>query len=242
MRRSFKDLRLAEIGSNKYFARVWNALLSRLDEERIDVASPLKIERHATGAVIKLPLRPNSTGGTSGGGVAAGKVIWNPYQHTPDPEDPQTSDWRTVRVSRGLINNIYPDNTTNPDDPDGDGADIILGASETNHFWFECTVSAAIDETEGTITAVILNNGTIWWSGYPSQPTNPDVLTTGAPANKFYIALYDIITSSDDDKILTFPTTWGDNNWWVDMLTFGNPIFDDDGNCIFMQRMSQGVV
>lgn len=242
--RSYKELRLPESGTSS-FARLWNTLLTRLDENRIRVASPLRMDSDGTGNMIHMPRAKGSNSSK-----LSSLKIWKPYIGEPvDPDDPQPEDWRTVRVVRGLVNNIYPDDTTDPDDLNNDGTDIILSANHIHHFWIEVTVSVALDGDEGEVTAVKIDHDTSWWTGHPNEPNGNS--TTGAPPSKFYIDLYSIDVGVDspatisgnrnpDYHRITFPRIWSANNYWVDEVSFGSPNMAGDG-CAIQHRMRLGI-
>jgi hypothetical protein len=128
------------------------------------------------------------------------------------------------------------------------GGDDALDAPVTWHFYLKCDISTDLDATEGTVTGVAIYAGDSWWDGYPVQPVGD--AATGAPPDSFYIPLYDITASADPDYTsgpypagtLTLPTVWSKNSWWVDCVTFGNPSHDEEGNCIYQERMSLGAI
>jgi hypothetical protein len=174
---------------------------------------------------------------------------WQPYQFTPDPENPAASDWRTFRVKAGTVNNQHPikdGSATASDDTDAteSNRNIVLAASTTTRLWLHCTIETTAGGSQGTVTGLTIkfsNSG--WWTGYPQQPTGDSA--TGAPPSAFYIALYSVTTSADSgdgSKVLTPPSVWSANSWWVDMVAFGQPTTDTEGNCVVQQRLTLGVV
>ena len=223
--------------TNQVLTAEWvNQLLNVVRSIIPHSSATVRVRTNSTGTIFEAL----GVGGRGGGSATSQALIWQPYQHTPDPDNPTSADWRTIRVGRGFVNNIYPANTTNVDDPDGDGTDIVLPASAVNKFWLKCTIATTDDAEEGKVTAVSLENGTDWWEGYPTQPNGNS--ETGAPPDKFYLNLYTIETGSDSDTEsdyhqLTLPTTWSANNYWVDEVSFGQPVCID-GRTIIQQRMS----
>lgn len=118
---------------------------------------------------------------------------WLIHQHeaaTPDP----TSDWRTFRVRRGLINQVHPDNDAEVTTP----LDIVVPASTTEHkVWLKTTyqnlnLKPGLGTQLPTITACTIEHGASWWSGYPTLYD-----FTGLPNVVRYDAIGTITTGVD---------------------------------------------
>lgn len=161
----------------------------------------------------------------------------------------KTADWRTVRITEGTVNNIHPVGVGEDPNEDEAAEDEVLEADEvedlenysddsdtvavhknivleenvTTHFWIHCTISTAFNAEEGTVTAVKIESGQDWWPHYPDNPAFDSQTLT--PSDTFYLELYSITTGvdspSNDDAyhLLTLPTEWHKNNFWVDKVS-----------------------
>lgn len=227
------------------------------------------ISRNQMGTVVSVPIS-RAIAASAGSSPSATFPIWKPYA-SPDEATDHASWWRTILVTQGTVNAQHPigDGTaggpysddsligglTGDDLEDAlDNSSIIIGGEAaltdavTWHFYLKCTISTALDASVGKVTAVEIFAGVTWWPSYPDQPNGDG--TTGAPPATFYIPLYDIRASADPDYTdgpypagtLTMPNVWSANSWWLDMVAFGNPTHDEDGNCIYQERMSQGAI
>lgn len=134
MMRSFQDLRLSETGRNASYARLWNGLLQRLDQIRIEASPPLRTEVTMSHTQINIDfVRRNNNGSGGTGGLFPFQI----YQFTPPapPATPAASDWRTFRVHTGNIFLPYQEASLTPDNDDASGSplNIIVPASTDDY-------------------------------------------------------------------------------------------------------------
>ena len=133
-------------------------------------------------------------------------VILNPFQIYQVKAGDPTSDWRTVRVAQGTVNNVHPTgdgSASYSDDSDAntDNSTIILPASATTLIWLECAIVTDAGNTQGTLDSsagnpVTIKVGADGWDGYPAQPDGD--ATTGNPPDALYILLGSVTTGVDD--------------------------------------------
>ena len=161
----------------------------------IQSATGYNINR-TTGGTSLVFRRSGSDGGAGG---AAGDTPFLLYQFTPSPSVP-ASDWRTIRILAGTVNDQHPVN----DDSQPTPITIVVPA-ETSLYkvWLDCDIITAAGATQGTIPTggVTIAHGAAGWSGYPAQPAGDS--GTGAPPAKLYILLGEVTTSDDTAKVLT---------------------------------------
>jgi hypothetical protein len=193
----FNNLLLAEIGKQAAFARWVRKLVGHLNSLVLTVEPPLYLRddgpqgKHLS---IKLSSTPPQE-------MPVIKHPFQIYQYTPDPENPAASDWRTVRINGGTLNNQHPDN----DDTQASPLTVVIPASTTLYkIWLDATIMKENDDpNQGQVTALTLRHGASGWPGYPAQPS-PN-LATGETPDHLYILIGEVTTSNDTDKVLTIP-------------------------------------
>jgi len=198
----------------------------------------INVNHSPGGTTYSLNTQPNIGIGTKGNSTTVNNTyngagsIWQPYQISASSTS--SADHLKIQVNQGYVNGVVPTGCSVMSIKSG--STITLADNATTHFYIDCTISTVLDQTEGTVTAVALTNNTSWWTGYPVEPVGSSA--TGAPPSHFYINLYDIPVSA---SIVTLPTAWSANNYWVDEVTFGNPTIDSTGNCIIFKRMTMTI-
>lgn len=147
-----------------------------------------------TGGTSLVFRRSGSDGSGSG---AAGDTPFLLYQFTPSPSVP-ASDWRTIRVLAGTVNDQHPNN----DDSQPTPITIVVPASTSLYkAWLDIDIITAAGETQGTVSGVTIAHGATGWSGYPAQPAGDS--ETGAPPAKLYVLLGEVTTGDDTGQALT---------------------------------------
>lgn len=193
----FNNLLLAEIGKQAAFARWVRKLVGHLNSLVLTVEPPLYLRDdgpHGKHLSIRLSSTPPPE-------MPVIKHPFQIYQYTPDPENPQVSDWRTVRVNEGYLNANKGWSSLNFD------TSYVLNASTTYHFWLEVTLNTSGDYI-GWPSDVKVDRGTEGWTNYPDQPLGNS--ETGAPPSKYYIEVATVTTSNDTNKVLTItPVEYG---------------------------------
>jgi hypothetical protein len=236
---------------NPQLNRWINTLRDYLRATRITESADIRPEELPGGTGLRIKQAPTQSAVAAAATATNPTIgIWQPYL-SPTQVSDHPSWWRTVNITQGTVNAFHPAGAGTAGGPYSDDADsnathsdIIIDAAATWHFYLKCTISTALDATEGLVTAVAIYAGTAWWGGYPGQPAGDS--STGAPPAAFYIPLYDITASADQAYTsgpypagtLTLPPVWSKNSWWVDEVGFGQPFSNDAGDCIQQQRMT----
>jgi hypothetical protein len=151
---------------------------------------------------------------------------WQVFQHpatTPNP----TSDWRTVRVRYGSVNNAWPKKDgADTFDPDfgngGDDTDIVIPASTTGFkIYLKLTLVTADGASQGNVTKSAIVANASGWNGYPQQPEG-DWLS-GAPPTEMFLLIGECDTTAEGtgpgDQKLTIRQNLI-SNIWTDMYGF----------------------
>jgi len=186
----------------------------------------------SSGTSLRLPKRSRRRFMGGAAGVVATQFPFQLYQHTPDPDNPTVSDWRTFRVRGGLVNNQHPDN----DDTAAIPLDIVVPESSTLYkVYIEVLIDAADGPQQGTVVSSTIMHGSTGWPLFPDQPDGSS--TTGAPPDKFYVLIGEITTSDDTAQTVTIPQQNLQRNGWIDMVGFEVTCNTPDG-FLLMKRLS----
>lgn len=151
------------------FPRLWNRLLEELQRGTIAaVTNPLRMSQDSAGIRLEVTV-PSSTPA-----AVADLAPFEPYQFTPAPESPQTSDWRTFKFHADTVNGQHPAIVSGLTASIGDDSNttdnyLVLLASTTYRIYFE-----AVRAANGNLTAPTLRVNTTGWPGYPhvAEPSN----------------------------------------------------------------------
>jgi hypothetical protein len=150
LNQSFKDLRVVENGS---LPRVFNRLLDKLDAMRLEVVSPLSLERGQICQVLSIGRQPSGGGGGGSAVVAAAGIPFTP-----------TISGATISFYPGVINGLVPqyqfDGNANTAFTLLDGINYCMLSAATNgqqvmavNYVLSATPPAAISTTMGACPA-----------------------------------------------------------------------------------------